>query len=491
MKPKQLAGIQGILTIREIDKATGATLSEFSDKNVITEKGMNALWKRLSLDDTNDDYRFSAFYLGEDYGAGEDTGDWSIFLPRPAKKNFTDMNQQVIYQVDPTEMVYSFPDENVLEVATLLDGKNIMDTLFPNEVNAKYNSATLRVGNGTVFSYKRFGVRSISRLIDIQVIWTFTLMDSSLYDCSIEPPPVDPPQMDHDHGIPVYAGYWGDNSVRKINSVNQEVWSYTGHINWVTDLTLDDVFVYSASRDFSIKKLRQSDGTEEWSRQIHTDVIRSIKYHNEYIYSCGNDSTVMKMDRQGNMIWIISGDTADAMDLAFMPSGNILVGYRNGNVYEIDDATGTLVTAGAFDTKSSELVAIATDSVGNCYASVFDTIFKVKKFNTSRGRDWEKSDFTDFSHCLVVDANDVLYVGSDDNTVRKIDPTGSEIWKFERHTDIVRGLDVDYLGYVYSGSIDQTVRKITPNGNQVWVFVGNENACAAIAAGLKPVTGTP
>ena len=68
-----------------------------------------------------------------------------------------------------------------------------------------------------------------------------------------------------------------------------------------------------------------------------------------------------------------------------------------------------------------------------------------------------------------------LYTGSDDTTVRKIDP-GSEperVWTYEGHADSVRVLAVDDEGYLYSGSQDTELHKIDPAGDSpdvIWTF---------------------
>uniref|UniRef100_UPI0004768449 hypothetical protein n=1 Tax=Thioalkalivibrio sp. ALE16 TaxID=1158172 RepID=UPI0004768449 len=54
------------------------------------------------------------------------------------------------------------------------------------------------------------------------------------------------------------------------------------------------------------------------------------------------------------------------------------------------------------------------------------------------------------------------------------DGTGvEEVWIFTGHGNSVRAVAVDDAGNVYSGSQDNTVRKIDPNGNQVWSFEGH------------------
>ncbi|NGP46916.1 hypothetical protein G4V62_19015, partial [Bacillaceae bacterium SIJ1] len=61
---------------------------------------------------------------------------------------------------------------------------------------------------------------------------------------------------------------------------------------------------------------------------------------------------------------------------------------------------------------------------------------------------------------VAVDADGYVYSGAQDNTVKKISPSGDEVWTFTGHTSSVRAVAVDADGYVYSGSLDDTVKKI-------------------------------
>lgn len=385
----------------------------------------------------------------------------------------------------------TLPDGNTLQVGTLIDGKFVMDTYFPNEVDVVYNSATIRFENDEVFSYKRFPVRTISRLVDVQVIWTFYLVDSALYDCSIEDDPDDVPEPDHDFGITTYAGYLGDNTVHKISPTGSTLWVYSGHTDWVTDLAIDNTYLYSVSRDMSIHVIDITNGSDfQIIPNAHADVINRIIVDGPYTITAANDSTVKKYEwASATEEWSFDpGTSSDAMDVKIDPlDGNYYAAYRDGMLYKIDSASGLEINR--WDT-SAELVKIAVDNEGTVYLSIFESGgvgYAVRKFepDTSTIR-WTIQDFTGYIFGLVVDSDLNVYTGDDQETVRLFDRLADELWRFERHTDIVRGLARDQFGYLYSASIDQTVRKITPNGNQVWAYTANENPAVAVITNLTP-----
>jgi len=55
----------------------------------------------------------------------------------------------------------------------------------------------------------------------------------------------------------------------------------------------------------------------------------------------------------------------------------------------------------------------------------------------------------------------VVYVGSDDNTLRAIDASdGTEIWSFSGFSGLVRSSPTVVDGVVYVGSFDNTLRAI-------------------------------
>lgn len=303
-KDRQIGGINGVVTIRTICKKTGDVIDEFKDNNVVTLNGMEHLWTRAEGDKKTSDYTIQNFVLGSDFGV-EEGGDWSIFAPKPAQNNYTNENQFVIYEDSPTNTVFEYPDLNEMQVGTLLDGEAILDEYFPDEVTVRYNSATIRFGDGTVFSYKRFPVRSISRLVDVQILWTFTLVDSALFDCGDIEPPVVEPEPDHSLGISVYAGYWGDNTIHKMDDNAVMLWIYDGHTDWVNDIKVDENYVFSVGRDMDIHII-DNDSSVVYNiiKNAHDDIINRVLIDDTRIVTVSNDQSVKKWNYDdAELLW--------------------------------------------------------------------------------------------------------------------------------------------------------------------------------------------
>lgn len=499
-KDKQRGGINGIITIRTIEKSSGNIIDEFVENNVVTLGGMERLWERLSTGNPPSTHNLQYFALGEDYGL-EEGGDWNIFAPKSAVNTYTKENQAVIYNDSPANIVFEYPSENVLQVGTLLDGEAIIDEFFPDDVVVRYNSATIRFGDETVFSYKRFPVRSISRLVDVQILWTFTLVDSALFDCGDIDPPIVEPEPNHNLGISVYAGYWGDNTIHKIADDGTNLWVYQGHSDWVNDIKVDDNYLFSVSRDRSIHIIGIDDASVyNIIPDAHSDIINRVIVDDNRIVTVGNDQYVRKWNYDdGNLEWEYTPNsvtaTSDARAIVKSENRNVYyVAYRDGRIIELNASTGAemnIINIGY------EIVEIETTLDDDLLISVFDDsmdgrAFAVLRYSTQFNNiQLTIEDYGDYSFRIIFDKTGNtntpdFYVGSDDKHIRRYDRVGDIVWQFDRHTDIIRGMAMDQFGYIYSGSLDQTVRKVTPNGNQVWAYTGNENPASCIAVNLSP-----
>ena len=75
--------------------------------------------------------------------------------------------------------------------------------------------------------------------------------------------------------VNVYSGV-NDDTVRKINSSGNQVWSFTGHTDSVYDVAVDtDGNVYSASLDGTVRKI-DSSGSEVWSFTGSTGAVLAV-----------------------------------------------------------------------------------------------------------------------------------------------------------------------------------------------------------------------
>jgi len=71
---------------------------------------------------------------------------------------------------------------------------------------------------------------------------------------------------------------------------------------------------------------------------------------------------------------------------------------------------------------------------------------------------------------VVNDVNGYSYLASDDNKVRKVDPSGVEVWSVNPSASSLNCVAIDDQGSVYVTSTAGTLFKLDPNGNQLWSY---------------------
>lgn len=169
-----MSSIEGYLKITTKDRH-GNVLDVYGfEKNIIVDQGISSMWVRATTEDSEEQYVLGSIQLGSDYG---DLAKWGIFRPEPPSRGFTGDDQDVTYTVDTLE--FDFPSDSVMRVYASVDGKTLMETHYPDDIDYRFSSATMRFENGDVFSFKRFPVRTISREVIVDFDWRFGIVDSS------------------------------------------------------------------------------------------------------------------------------------------------------------------------------------------------------------------------------------------------------------------------------------------------------------------------
>ncbi|MCS4446748.1 PQQ-binding-like beta-propeller repeat protein [Clostridium botulinum] len=69
---------------------------------------------------------------------------------------------------------------------------------------------------------------------------------------------------------------------------------------------------------------------------------------------------------------------------------------------------------------------------------------------------------------IAIDDNDIIYAGTDNGKVIKIDSTGKVIWTYDKHKSDVKAIAIDRNGYIYSGGGNRLV-KLCSNGGEEWI----------------------
>lgn len=164
-----VSDIQGFLVITSRNKETGEIVDKFEDKNLFLNLGRSNMLRAISTL-ASDDYVIKDLRFGTDFG---DPVTYDKFNPEPAQLTFDSTTQDVLFTISYPTLSHIYPDYKSIKFSCVLDGSAILD-LFPGEVDVQYNSVALYNTVDNPFAYRRFPVKSLSRLISVTVEWTIS-----------------------------------------------------------------------------------------------------------------------------------------------------------------------------------------------------------------------------------------------------------------------------------------------------------------------------
>ena len=163
---EEMKGMTGHLQIVTRNIETGEIIDTFDDQNVYLEQGKTQAL-RAFVDGGN--FRIKSIYIGSDVGTG------SIMEPEQPNADYTEANQDIVYEVpSENEFYVTYPAYNQVRLTAAISGPNVM-ALYPNSPNVVYTSATIRTRDERAIAYRRFPPRTISELVSVDLIWTLTL----------------------------------------------------------------------------------------------------------------------------------------------------------------------------------------------------------------------------------------------------------------------------------------------------------------------------
>lgn len=166
--------INGLVTISTYDNITGKKIDEYGpSQNMVVDDGISYLWKRTTTKDELNQFQLKSISFGDDYGSGSELN------PESPNRGMGGDDQNVVLTFN--NITFSHPKENTMRVSFTIDGTSFMNTNFPDDIDFKFTSMTLRFENGVVFAYKRFPQKSISRFITVTVDWDFIITNSEEY----------------------------------------------------------------------------------------------------------------------------------------------------------------------------------------------------------------------------------------------------------------------------------------------------------------------
>lgn len=163
--------IYGYVTIEMIDPNTNEVIDHYEDHNTVTLEGMSTLINTLIKPDVNE--TISRVLIGDD------TGNGTLESPQEESPNDSSSTQNVVFEVPSSDIDFRRIGGEKISMSFRVNGESLMNNMFPNDVFKEICSSTLRFDNGMSFAYKRFPVRTLSRLVDISMTWEL----SFLYEC--------------------------------------------------------------------------------------------------------------------------------------------------------------------------------------------------------------------------------------------------------------------------------------------------------------------
>jgi hypothetical protein len=469
MKTNDISPVEGIFTYREINKATGEIEYEYIDNNVVTEQGINTLFLRAVLADTNADMTLDHFVLGNDTGNEENPGQgYGVLNPKPAEKSYTILNQFSVYEVPKTDMVLDYPDANTLQAGTLLDGKYILDTFFPGEVDLQYTSATFRFSNNTAFSYKRFPVRSLSRLIDLQIIWSFRFTNSYTYVCPV-------PDLDSVRYTYVTQS---DLSVVRFDENLQRF-----------DVTTPSVIGIKATPEGKLYYISTGRRLVRLDENLVSEVDRLIaapgdirffdidRQGNVYCVVDNNNGLVIKLTPAGDVVWSVSvGSNTHISSISVIDDNRLAVSTEDttdfavtttkNKVWVINSLTSSIMYNTTFDngqgssgyltpfgTSGGELFVIQRGQNSSSTSNIIKVAFDLSELSRTVlvGRPVS---------FVSVHNNEFVISTQDTNTTKRFDADLNEQWSINTRYDY---LSTDREQFIYAGT-DSTVDRLNPAG---------------------------
>lgn len=161
-------GVKGTLKMVFTDTRTNEVVDVFEDTNVFLKQGKHAMLNAFTTLNSND-YQVRTIRIGTDVGTGD------VLEPEMPDDEYTEANQAVLYEVPIEEFFIDYPDDESVRFLATVNGVSVMSA-FPSQPNVIYTSASLINQSGNAMAYRRFGARTISSFISVDITWTIRLI---------------------------------------------------------------------------------------------------------------------------------------------------------------------------------------------------------------------------------------------------------------------------------------------------------------------------
>lgn len=270
-----------------------------------------------------------------------------------------------------------------------------------------------------------------------------------------------------------------DSTTRKIDGNGEQIWSVAASRQ---ALAVDpDGFVYDRVGTEVVK--RDPDGNVIWNVATAALGFEEVAVDEDFVYVVINNDTVRKLNKNtgatvtNRTISVgLNWNSVDADDEDHIYTGDANRFVRKlrksdlGQVWGVQH-TGTGAVFVVRVNRNKDFVWCAEISMNRV----------VKRSTVNGAAAWTFTGHTEIVRALTVDGNDFAYSGGNDQTVRKIDPSGTQVWSVNLGAN-VWATEVDAQGFVYAGLENSNLVKLDNDGNIVWTFTGFGNRVERLAA---------
>lgn len=227
------------------------------------------------------------------------------------------------------------------------------------------------------------------------------------------------------------------NNIEKFDDNGVKQWSFSDAYEKFYDIAVDDNgYVYGANRNGSIYKIYQ--GNDVWVKSIYSyGTMRAVATDNlGNVYVGGTDDKVHKLDINGNMLWTV--DFSNYIHcIEVDASRNVYVGDNDGFLTKIN-TNGVIEWKEALITHRITSLAIGTD--GFLYIGGYRDMKKIRSYDGNIVWSYLEPLTADV-YSMSVDLDNMVYMGTTDNKLIKLDPSGNKLWE-KTLNFTVNGIDV-------------------------------------------------
>ncbi|WP_061317433.1 hypothetical protein [Clostridium botulinum] len=339
--------------------------------------------------------------------------------------------------------LFTFASNGKIKIATAITGKGVQASGSDSFDTLSNKITSIKVGDcnfGDVFPVSKI------ELVNKQPqIWNFIGHSSKVNAIAV------------DKSGYIYSGS-DDNTFKEINSNGQQVLSFNPDNTPVKKIAVDkNGYIYIATNKSVIKMDKQ--GNIFWSYNF--PYINSLTVDSAgYVYAAS--TSAICINPNGEKEWITSsGDTINA--IAVTGNGNVYTGKQNQS-----SSLKKIVGEPKWYNTYYNADYIATDAMEGDYSSIYvASCLNVKEIrdhgdHADTGWTTKISNYPDYAMYFVSTLklyNNRIYIGTKESVV-KLDKQGNILWRFNTDNVRVNAIAVDGNENMYIGSDDNTVKKL-------------------------------